>query len=166
MNTRCQDDSVLVHAIDLYVARQLKELRKKRRVIAAGLAGALGMTSREYGRYESCAAPMPIGILYTISVHFGVPITHFYPDAGRTGRRERTYPSRASELLHHFGATGDPALQRALVERSALLLPSADNNGETRRPLPGSETVVMLRQQECVPREDELDIELSTPRSA
>lgn len=160
--TRSQDADRHSYAIDLYVAHQLRELRKSEKITITKLAAVLGITAREYRRYETRAMPIPVGILFLIGVHFGVPITRFYPDPAKGAKRGHPHPDRSNELLHHFGAVVEPALQRALVETSGFLLPSTDGNGEGRKPGPTLGKVVTLRRKDDVLGSPALDTELST----
>lgn len=115
------DDDTPSYEIDRHVGRRVREIRKLRGVPVEDIAAALGVSPRQFARFESCNVPMSIGVLYTISEYFNVPVTLFFPVSGRIVRRNDANANRLAELLDLFKAISDPDLKRALVGVSHLL---------------------------------------------
>ena len=109
--------------VDVLVGRNIRILRKQRRMSQTDLANKIGVTFQQVQKYENGTNRVGSGRLFRISAIFNVPIATLFdgmdqasntrPDASPTALLAGPYALR---LLQAFSQLEDTALRKSIAE--------------------------------------------------
>lgn len=115
MARKRQDDTDQLARIDRHVGSRIREIRKARGLSTEALAEVVGISPGQFAKYEVAGTRVCVGNLYMVARHLGVPVTMFFPDAGKVGVAPAAHAVRLATLVDLFESIPDPHLKRALV---------------------------------------------------
>lgn len=133
MARKRQDDTDQLARIDRHVGSRIREIRKARGLSTEALAEVVGISPGQFAKYEVAGTRVCVGNLYMVARHLGVPVTMFFPDAGKVGVAPAAHAVRLATLVDLFESIPDPHLKRALVATSGLLRSSGGGLGSVAR---------------------------------
>ncbi len=120
--------------IDLWVGKQLRQLRLARGYQIDFIASLINLSCDEYECIERGDTCIGMTDLYTLSNFFNVDITDFFDDATQfldelesKMEKAQPFPEDGLKLLRHFMNIKSPELRRSLLEQAEFF---ATRNGE------------------------------------
>ncbi|MCB1556143.1 MAG: helix-turn-helix transcriptional regulator [Alphaproteobacteria bacterium] len=110
-------------AIDKQVGRNIRLLRRARRLSQARLADVLGVSFQQLQKYERGANRLSVGKLYMLKLFFGVPYERFYqgaPASWKTGEASAGIGPGIDPALdvaiRKIAETKDPLMRRNILQ--------------------------------------------------
>ena len=108
--------------IDRHVGRQIRMLRKERRITQQGLGDAVGVSFKQIRKYESGENRVSAGMLYSFSQFLNVKVERFFeglPNGGGLGELDNSHEPQLEELsrlVSNYVRMHEGAARRELLD--------------------------------------------------